>query len=220
MKRIAKYFICLAFAFGGILSTERKANAQFVVSDPTNLVQSILQYLQDQIREGSISFSDGLSKLEGMREQFAAAREKLDQAMQIIQKYGQYQAMFEDVKAVAYIYNSISYDLILFGDIEYYLSSMSSYQTVATVGSLMKSFNAMTESLIAQVKSEMFDISKITQGDPVAISAEMRKLIEYLYSGYSVIREYFVIAYKTAYFESMNNHGAELDGRLFGRFMY
>lgn len=220
MKRIVKYFICLALVFGGILSTERKANAQFVVSDPTNLVQSILNYLLDQFQEGNLSLTEGLSKLDGMREQFAAAREKLDQAMLIIQKYGQYAAMFEDVKAVAYIYNSISNDLILFGDIEYYLSSMSSYQTVATVGSLMRSFNGMTESLIAEVKNEMFDISKITQGDPVAISAEMRKLIEYLYSGYAVIREYFITAYRTAYYESMSIRANALDNNLFGRFMY
>ena len=42
MKKIVKVLACSLFLLSGVLVNRQEAKAQFVVSDPTNLVQSIL----------------------------------------------------------------------------------------------------------------------------------------------------------------------------------
>ena len=220
MKKIVKVLACSLFLLSGVLVNRQEAKAQFVVSDPTNLVQSILQYIQDQIREGNFDLSEGMSKLQGMREQFQAQHDKLDQVMLVVQKYQQFKQAYSDIEAIAIIAKNVTDDIMNFKEIEYLMSTASSYQAVATVGNLIQNYGVITDSLMGEVKNEMFDLSKITQADPMTMLAELRKQTEYLYAGYGYIRRSFYEAFRQAYYADMRHRASDADQALLKGFFY
>lgn len=220
MKKVFKVLVCTVVFLTGIVVNRQEARAQFVVSDPTNLVQSILQYIQDQIREGSFDLGEGLSKLEGMREQFKAQQEKLDQVMLIVGKYQQFKQAYSDIQAIAEVASSVTKDIMNFKDIEYLMSTIGSYQSVATVGNLVKNYGKITDSLMGEVKDEMFDLSKITQADPMTMLSELRKQTEYLYAGYGYIRSSFYDAFRQAYYDDIKHHASDADKQLLKTLLY
>ena len=199
MKRFFKVLVCSAVFLSGVLVNRQEAKAQFVVSDPQNLVQSILQYIQDQVREGNFD-GLGLSKLEGMREQFKAQKEKLDQVMLVVGKYQQFRQAYNDIEVIAVI--------------------VCSYQSVATAGNLIKRYGLLTDSLMGEAKDEMFDISKITQADPMTMLSELRRQTEYLYAGYGYIRRSFYDAFRQAYYDDMARRASEADQALLKSLFY
>ena len=220
MKKIVKVLACSLFLLSGVLVNRQEAKAQFVVSDPTNLVQSILQYIQDQIREGNFDLSEGMSKLQGIREQFQAQHDKLDQVMLVVQKYQQFKQAYSDIEAIAIIAKNVTDDIMNFKEIEYLMSTASSYQAVATVGNLIQNYGVITDSLMGEVKNEMFDLSKITQADPMTMLAELRKQTEYLYAGYGYIRGSFYEAFRQAYYADVRHRASDADQALLKGFFY
>lgn len=219
MKRFFKVLVCSAVFLSGVLVNRQEAKAQFVVSDPQNLVQSILQYIQDQVREGNFD-GLGLSKLEGMREQFKAQKEKLDQVMLVVGKYQQFRQAYNDIEVIAVIAKSVTDDIMNFKEIEYLMSNVCSYQSVATVGNLINRYGVLTDSLMGEAKDEMFDISKITQADPMTMLSELRRQTEYLYAGYGYIRRSFYDAFRQAYYDDMARRASEADQALLKSLFY
>ena len=104
MRKI-KILLCALFISGGLLLSQQEAKAQFVVSDPTNLVQNILQYIMDQMREGNLDLVGGMAKLEGMREEFKALEERIKQVQTIV-------AAWEKIKDITYIGEQIYADWV------------------------------------------------------------------------------------------------------------
>ena len=223
MKRFFKIAFMSLAVLVGMIAGEQRARAQFVVSDPQNLVQSILQYIMDQLREGNLSLDGvgGLSKLEGMREQFKAASEKLDQVNQIVQIYGNLRGAANDIQAVVRIGQQLCYDVQMFRTIEYQLSQgVDSYFAVASVGNLVLGFEDAANELIQQTKTEMFNMQKLTQSSPMEMLSQLRLAVERLYQSYSVVRNYFAGAYYSAYYGALRNRTMSLDQRLINMMIY
>lgn len=186
-----------AFLFGGLFLNQQQARAQFVVSDPTNLVQSILQYIQDQMREGNFDPASGLSKLEGMRQEFQALHERIEQVKTII-------AAWEKIKDITYVTEMIMTDFVNMQRLADLIGGLGTYGTVSLVDNLANSYKSVANSLLSDVKKQCADISTITQSDPLKILDMLHEKIEYLYQGYLVLHNYFYSSIARAYYAEMN----------------
>lgn len=71
-----KFFLTLSVCALAMVGAPQKASAQWVVSDPGNLVQSILQYLQDAMMEMDY---DGVSKLGQAKQAYDDLKNRLDE---------------------------------------------------------------------------------------------------------------------------------------------
>lgn len=220
MKKGIKILVCSVLLLGGVIGGQQKARAQFVVSDPTNLVQSILQYIMDQMREGNWDLSEGISKLQGMREEFKMNEERLDQVLGMVQKFQSFKNAYQDIAAIAEICKLVQKDISNFYQIQMMMSELGGYGGAALVDNLVQSYKKVTNSLTEDVKLEMFDLQKITQTDPMQMLSELRKSTEYLYSGYGIIRNTFYAAIRDAYHDEMRNRVREADQDLISMFIY
>lgn len=196
MRKI-RILLCALFISGGLLLSQQQAKAQFVVSDPTNLVQNILQYIMDQIREGNLDLAEGLSKLEGMREEFKALEERIQQVKTILDAW-------EKIKDITYIGEQVYADWVNMQRIADLMAGLGGYGTVALVDNLAEAYRSVALTLIEDVKNQVFDIRTITQSDPLKIVEQLHDKIEYLYQGYIVLRSYFYGAIQDAYYSELN----------------
>lgn len=218
MKKSFKLFICALAVLIGQVAGQQQARAQWIISDPGNLVQSILQYIQDQMREGNFNLAEGLSKLEGMREQFKIAEEKWKQAEAVIQTVSKLWEAGTELSAIYRIGEMVYKDFQNFKELEYYFScTMTSYQAVATIGNLIQLFSGITDEFISEVKANLFDLTKLTQGDALGILKELHHVTEYLYTGYVVIRQEFYDAFRRAYYADLNHRMHAGDALLIQR---
>ena len=196
MRKI-KILLCALFISGGLLLSQQEAKAQFVVSDPTNLVQNILQYIMDQMREGNLDLVGGMAKLEGMREEFKALEERIKQVQTIV-------AAWEKIKDITYIGEQIYADWVNLKYISDLMSGLGTYGTVSLIDNIVNSYWSVAQTLLKDVKQQCFDITTITQSDPLKILDMLHEKIEYLYQGYIVLRSYFYNAVSRAYHDDLN----------------
>ena len=215
MKRRFKIILCsVALALGMCFSTGN-ASGQALTHDPLNYIQSILQYIMDQIREGNFDIGEGLSKLEGMREQFQAQRDKIDQIIAIVEMYQQFSGAVSDIKAIAEISEAITKDIMRFKQYEYMFNEIGVFEAALSATNLVITYIKVTESLITEVKGDFFSIAKITQSDPLTMLSELRKEAEYLYAGYMYIRDEFYDAFRDAYYMSVSLKFKQADRDFF-----
>ena len=207
MKKIYRLTACTVLVAFGLVFGGQKARAQFIVQDPTNLVQSILQYLQDQMREGGMGISDvadGVSKLEIMRDQFKSAQEKLDQVYDIVNKFQGLSAAASDIKAVVEVSKLITDDILTFRNIEYYMNNIGGYSAATRMGSLCNSYQKLALQLTDEIRRDMMDLQKITQTDPLTMLSQLSDRVEYLYGSYNRIRSAYFSAMRQTYLNDIN----------------
>lgn len=215
--------ICAAISVAALLCGGREARAQFIVQDPTNLVQSILQYLQDQMREGGMGVSDaveGASKLQIMREQLKNARDRLDQVYDIVNKFQNLSAAASDIKSIVQISQLITDDILTLKDIEYYMNNIGGYNAATRVGNLCNSYQRITQTLTDEIKNDMRDLSRITQTDPLTMLSQLRERVEYLYSSYGRVRSVYFGAVRQAYLDDINDTMRDADDVFLASLFY
>ena len=220
MRKSIKVLVCSVMFAVGLGLSGGKAQAQALTHDPLNYVQNILQYIMDQIREGNFDIGEGLSKLEGMREQFQAQRDKIDQVLAVVETYQKYSGAVSDIKAITEVYKQVTDDIMNFKNFEYLFNQMGAFQGVMAANHLIASYQKITGSFIEEVKADMFDLAKLTQSDPLTMLSQLRKETEYLYSGYLYIRTEFYSAFQDAYYEDMAMRAKMADREFFAMEIY
>lgn len=220
MGRIIRDTAAAALVAAGLFAGGVEARAQFIVKDPFALAQSILQYTQDQMREGGVNLfdaADGISKLEGMRMEFKALEERLAQVTAIARQFG---AAYENIQEIAFVSRSVYRDYMTLKEVQYLMSEMSAYGTINTVGNLIRSYSSVSQTLLKEVREGILDISKINQTDPLVMLQSIHDKIGYLYDGYLVIRNYYFNAVREAYIDDLNYQARMRDRLFFNSFYY
>lgn len=143
------------------LALPQKAQAQWVVSDPTNLVQNILQYMQDAIMEGDLS---EISKLAEARQSYTDLKNRLDELRELtalFQNMGRVGRQLEDITAFGKNIATAGENLSVFVD---YFGKCSDYSYFKCARNMYNLYNEMSRDILLEMNELFKAITNMKQG--------------------------------------------------------
>ena len=195
MKRIVKLFAVLAVSFGLMAASASRASAQGMPTiDISNLVQNILGFLDDQMREGS--FMDGfigdVTKMQEIQERYNNMKEKLQDIQNIIAIYNLGAATYNEIEAIVKLNKMIINDAQMFSQIFDYINQAGfDFETVVLAKNIWKGFTNISTVLTKTAGQEMKDFGRFKQSDPLQLLTMLQELTADLYTTYYAIRNYY-----------------------------
>ncbi len=224
MKQIYKILLAFALSFGFLCASSQKASAQGMPTiDISNLVQNILGFLDDQMREGS--FLDGLvgdvTKMQEIQERYHNMKEKLDNVVSVINVYNIGAATYNDILAVSRLMKMIVEDAERFETIYAYMNSCGfNYEYVASAKVIWRGFTNISTTVTKAAGKQLQDYGKMKQSDPLQLLQQIHQVVEDMYSTFYVIRDYFHNEVNQLYALQVNMEAQQHNADFLSMFFY
>lgn len=159
--RLRKITAVLVLAFTMMTAAPQKANAQFVVSDPTNLVQAILQYMQDADLEGYLG---DISKLAEAKQSYTELKDRLDELKQMkdfFKSLGRVGRQLQEITAFGQNTVNAGRNYQAFLD---YFSKCSDYSYYNAAANLYNLYNEMSSDILLEMNELFKSLTNMKQG--------------------------------------------------------
>lgn len=174
MKRISRIIVALAMTVALLLGGERRARAQFIVSDPGSLIQMILGYVQDiGIATGSVV--DGVGTLTAAAEQYEDLKNKLDNLKMAYTYINGIMRGVEDLAVVISVTEDFARSLEHLEQMKSYLAQYDSAAYFAVVR-CVDEFQRLFISLLKDTQELTRVVMNMQRAEPLAFLEQIRKL--------------------------------------------
>lgn len=220
MKRFGKYLASLFIAGTLSLGVSQPVRATgYPVVDISNLIQNILGYSDNLIREGS-TLMQGVTKMGEIADRVQQAREWIAKAQEIASYIGAASQLAQDIVAFAQLSAEITNDINRFKDLEQQFRSMGVFDQIKTAAYQTLGFARIANMVISQFGAMIQQYTKINEKDPRELLTSVHQTMTLMYQTYYSIRNQFCARYYSCLTDFFRSQNAEAERQFMGFILY
>lgn len=208
MKRLTKWLVTLLMTVSLFFASSFKCVEVKAVGFPTidisNLVQNILGFIEDQMREGSFleAAMGSVTKIENTSEQFKKMKEQWETFLGAIQYLKAANSVFRSIALLDELVNVFLKDCENFESIEHYLSDDADVIDLMNTGiNILHSYQQIYRVLIEVGKERIKAYEDMKHESALELIAYTEDTVAEIYQTYFVIRRIYARRYVNFYRE-------------------
>lgn len=210
MRKLRVYAATLFAALAFSLAAGPQASAQGMPTiDISNLVQNIMDYLETQLREGSLfDIAGAPQKMQDLKERYDAFVERIEDFQRIAALYKSARGAYDDIMAIAELGKLIAADVTSFTSLVTQLNTVAPYDMVIDATAFAQGFVKCAEIITKFVGDEMKEFVALKQTDPFQLLDKLHSLVMEMYGVYSQLSYTFRSHLLSAYYRVMEYNAA------------